>query len=720
MQPIRRRRYYSKRMGLIAMPEILIYGPIGMGWGKTAEEIRGELRDAGGADVVVRINSAGGSFSEGPAIYTALTGYDGNVETAVDGVAYSMAAVVLQAGRTRRMASNSVIMVHGSQFSAEGSAEEMRKTADMMDIHTESMVSAFTAKGIAEDIVRGWLTDGEDHYFTAQQALDAGLIDEISSAVDMAAAVKYIPEDIKLPPALAAYRNPEEGKTMPDPKAIKDLSPDDQAVVTAGIDIAAFSADRNKNIRAGELAGKAAEMKRQNAIRAFFERPQFSDNARIGQDNVAVFADLRDKCLADFNVSPEMARDAALDLQDGMPSPILAVETHTQAAGSSFGHMDRAPSRAAARTPYAAPGIDGKEKFIEAMTETLVVKGNLERDREKLRKAQENEFLSMSVYELARHYLGMNGARITGSRREQIIGQAMISAAGISHSTSDFSSVLENVANKALLMGFEEAPETWQEWARTGTLPDFKQGSRVNMSTFGDLDIVYENGEYKYGSFTDLKEVLTLVTYGKLFSISRQALANDDLSALSGIPRSMGRAAARKVGDLAYNVLINNAAMNQDSTTLFHANHSNIGTGGVPAIAAGGTLDEASKLMGLQTDPTGNVLNIEPAIFLVPRALRVSAQNLMDLNPVETSNAFHSAFKVVSDARLDSNSATAWYLAADPNRHDTVEVAFLNGQETPYLEAKDGWSVDGVEYKVRIDAVAAALDFRGLVYNAGA
>ena len=91
------------------------------------------------------------------------------------------------------------------------------------------------------------------------------------------------------------------------------------------------------------------------------------------------------------------------------------------------------------------------------------------------------------------------------------------------------------------------------------------------MSTFGDLDVVYENGEYKYGSFSDLKETLTLLTYGKLFNISRQALINDDLNAFTRIPMSMGRAANRKVGDLAYGVLTANAALNQDSTELFHA-----------------------------------------------------------------------------------------------------------------------------------------------------
>jgi hypothetical protein len=51
--------------------------------------------------------------------------------------------------------------------------------------------------------------------------------------------------------------------------------------------------------------------------------------------------------------------------------------------------------------------------------------------------------------------------------------------------------------------------------------------------------------------------------------------------------------------------------------------------------------------------------------------------------------------------------------------HDTVEVAFLDGNQTPFLESQDGWKQDGVEYKVRIDAVAGAMDYRGLYQNDG-
>ncbi|MGB5534838.1 MAG: head maturation protease, ClpP-related, partial [Thiogranum sp.] len=192
--------------------EIMIYGPIGMAAGTTAEEVLSEL--SGDDDVLVRINSAGGSFTDGPAIYNALRNHGGRVDTVIDGVGYSMASVILQAGKNRSMAENAVIMVHGAQFAANGSSSEMRKAADMMDVHTKAMRSAFVGRGISESVVDGWLNDGEDHFFTAEDALAAGLIDEISSPVDMAAALTHIPRDIPLPQQLAAYRNPPTGATL--------------------------------------------------------------------------------------------------------------------------------------------------------------------------------------------------------------------------------------------------------------------------------------------------------------------------------------------------------------------------------------------------------------------------------------------------------------------------------------------------------------------------
>ncbi len=200
---------------------------------------------------------------------------------------------------------------------------------------------------------------------------------------------------------------------------------------------------------------------------------------------------------------------------------------------------------------------------------------------------------------------------------------------------------------------------------------------------------------------------------------------NDDLSALVNVPRGMASAAARVIDDKVINVLINNAALNQDSTALFHANHSNLvapGSGDPPTVSS---IQAGFVAMAKQTGPQGAILDITPSLLIVPVTLDATARTIVNAinDPAGTTfmepNPFQGRLEVVSTARLDADDPLQWYLSANPNTFDTVEVAFLDGQDAPYLETKDGWSVDGVEYKVRLDCVAAALDFRGLYQNDG-
>jgi hypothetical protein len=205
-------------------------------------------------------------------------------------------------------------------------------------------------------------------------------------------------------------------------------------------------------------------------------------------------------------------------------------------------------------------------------------------------------------------------------------------------------------------------------------------------------------------------------------------IINDDLAALSSIPSNMGRAAARKVGDLAYNILISNPTMNQDGTALFDATHNNIAaTAGAPSVAI---VDEMRTAMALQTDPSGATLNMNLDRLIVPKALVGVASTLrnaqFDPDTAETSgnvagnrpNWVAGTFEVISDPRLDQDSAVKWYAAGSPA--DLVEVTFLNGNSAPMMEQQSGFTVDGTTYKVRLDATATPLDFRGLAYNAGA
>ncbi len=375
-------------------------------------------------------------------------------------------------------------------------------------------------------------------------------------------------------------------------------------------------------------------------------------------------------------------------------------------------------------------GADELEKWMIGTSLALELRAGLIKDPEEARKARaDNQFTGMSLNDLARDYLVRVNADIQGFGRQQIVGLAF-TRAGM-HSTSDFANLLENTARKSMLIGFDEAPETWAAWAAVGNLQDFKAASRINISTFSDLEQVIEGGEYEEGHISDLKETIQLGKYGKLFTISREAIINDDMDGFTKVPRAMGRAANRKIGDVAYAVLTANAALNQDSVTLFNAAHNNLGTGGVITES---TLDEFMRLMSAQRAPApaageqGAVLNMTPKHLLVPRAIVMTARKVIETPtaPIQgtntgdlTVNTQANRWNLVSDQRLDADSTTRYYGLADQNLFDTIEVAFLDGQQEPYMESQDGFKQDGVTYKVRTEVAAAAMDFRGAVRNAG-
>ncbi|MCP4185298.1 MAG: hypothetical protein GY761_18640 [Hyphomicrobiales bacterium] len=337
-----------------------------------------------------------------------------------------------------------------------------------------------------------------------------------------------------------------------------------------------------------------------------------------------------------------------------------------------------------------------------------------------------NPFAGLSMIETARHFLGSNNVNTKGMDGFRVAGEAFTRITNGSHTSSDFPAVLGNVAAKAVLIGFNEAEETWQEWAGTGALSDFKQADLVALSAYSNIDLVPEGDDFTEGTFSDLKENAQLDTYGKLFQITRQALINDDLSIFNTIPSAMGRAAARKVGDLAYGVLTGNPVMVEDGNTLFNALHNNdAAIGGAPSVS---TLNDVFVAMALQKDSSGKAtLGYRAAHIVVPVELQTDVETLMratyDPNAVAgtlTPNPVQGTMKVTSDHRLSADSATQWYCLANPNTVDTIRVYGLNGAPMPVVEREPVFKSDATSFKVRVDAVAVPTGWRGAYRNVGA
>lgn len=352
---------------------------------------------------------------------------------------------------------------------------------------------------------------------------------------------------------------------------------------------------------------------------------------------------------------------------------------------------------------------DETETRREMMTEALLHRSDPSRPL----PDGARQFVGLSLIELARDSLADKGVSTRGLDRMQVATRAF-------QSTSDFPDILANVANKSLRQAYESAPRTFTPWARQTSAADFKPINRAALSDAPALETVTENGEFKRGAITDGKETYQLVTVGKILGLTRQAIINDDLSAFTRLPAMFASAAANYESDTVYSILTANANL-ADGVALFHNTHANLtGTGTVISVDS---LGVARSMMRKQKTPKGNVMNLLPRFMIVPSALETVAAQFVSQAYVASQsshiNPFAGALEVISEARLDASSATAWYLAADNGTIDTVEYCYLEGNNGVYLETRQGFDVDGMEIKARLDFAAKAIDYRGLYKNNG-
>jgi hypothetical protein len=332
------------------------------------------------------------------------------------------------------------------------------------------------------------------------------------------------------------------------------------------------------------------------------------------------------------------------------------------------------------------------------------------------------EFRGLSLIEMAKDALERRGARTRGMSKMEVASEALGLRAGVGyHSTSDFPAILANVANKTLRAAYDSTPRTFTAWARRATIVDFKPVQRTQLGGAPDLQRVLESGEFSYGTIGEGKEVYALATYGRIVAITRQTLINDDLDAFTRISAAFGAAAADLESDIVYSILTANAAMG-DGVALFHATHANLGTAAVIGETA---LSEAYRMFGQQKGIEDRLISILPRYIIVPpgkRSLEARKQ-ITATTPANTAdvNTFAGRLEVIEEPRLIPGAGQdPWYLAADPARIDTVEYAYLEGQQGVYTETRMGFEVDGLEIKARHDFASKAIDWRGLYKNAGA
>ena len=305
----------------------------------------------------------------------------------------------------------------------------------------------------------------------------------------------------------------------------------------------------------------------------------------------------------------------------------------------------------------------------------------------------------ISLQELLLEAAWANGAtaRTFKSDPRQILRAAFSGMGGVQAglSTIDLGGILSNVANKFLLDGFNAVERVWRNVAAVGPVSDFKAITRYRLIGKDQYEKVAPGGEIKHGTLGEISYKNQADTYGLMLSIDRRDLINDDLGAITLVPRKLGRGAGLKINDVFWTVFLNHAAF-------FTVANKNLLTGADTALSIDG-LTKAEQAFLEQVDPDGKPLGIMPAIVLAPPSLSaIGTQLFKSLELRETTanakypvaNPHQGKFRVeisryLSNPQYPGNSSKAWYLLADPNDLPVVEVVFLNGQEAPVIETAE-------------------------------
>jgi len=292
-------------------------------------------------------------------------------------------------------------------------------------------------------------------------------------------------------------------------------------------------------------------------------------------------------------------------------------------------------------------------------------------------------------------------------------------------STIDIGGILSNVANKFLLDGFYSVERTWRNICATRNVSDFKTVTSYRLVGKDQYEQVAPGGELKHGTLGEESYTNKADTYGLTLTIDRRDIINDDLGAIT-TPRKLGRGSGSKINDVFWTTFMNNSSF-------FAAGNNNYLEGADTVLSIDG-LTKAEVAFMDQVDTDGKPIGIMPSIMLVPTALSAIGTQLyksMELRDTTSStkypvsNPHQGKFRVevsryLANAAYQGNSSKAWYLLADPGDLPVIEVAFLNGQESPTIETADAdFHVLGVQMRGYHDFGCALQDPRGGVKSKG-
>jgi len=594
------------------------------------------------------------------------------------------------------MPDNALMMIHNCWSMAAGDAESLRTSANLLDTYSASYRQTYARKsGASEAQVDEWMAAGAGAgtCFTAAAAVEAGLADEVVAPVDVRASVPRFP---------AGRFTNAQAALLRGWAALPSLSPEENPNPSLN-PMTSQSQAGGAPAATTEVQPVAAAATEAVTVQAQAPQPVAASTESATIAGLRREADIR-RCAA----SAGLAADVVQAMVDGgKPFAQVAMDIVTAHAQVIEGRAGAAGHPA--RIQVTRDAGDSVMAGIGEMLEARINPGAKIGDAGK-------QYRGYSLMECVRIFAESRGINTAGRSKSDLVAMAM-------HSTSDFPLLFSNLAGKTLTAAYEEEPHTWKPLARQQNLPDFKQSTDLILAADLAPLALLEGGEYQKGTLTEAQATWKLATYARKVTISRQAIINDDLSALERTPEYLGRGFRRLESNLIWAQITSNATVSVDGQALFAAGHNNTGTG---AIGIAG-VNAAKKAMRKQTDISGVTVNLTPDYLIVPTDLEATALQFLyptgyapaALTGAAGPNVYAGAMQLIVEPRLDG-SATQWYAASAPSKVEGLVYGYLADEPGPTITPVTERDPDGLTLLARFDFGCAVKDYRFIYRSTGA
>ena len=616
---------------------------------ETAAQVRDVLERHPTAPLTVRVNSYGGSPFAATAIYNTILG---KARIFVEGIAASAATLVCCAGYCSA-AENTLFMIHGAWTSNGGNAQQLRQSAEIMEKASDGMARIYaqkTHRSITE--IRQLLNDGKDHWFTAQEALTWGLIDEITAPLAIKA-------------RLGSLQLPERLRTM----------------------------NENTDVAAIEARAMAAERQRASDIRA----------------KVALVTKGLPSARAELTALQDQMIANGIPVAEAIDRILWKIGEDSEPLGNGQGMlntpMGHPRSFMSNPVPYGGRGVS---EFVDAASDALAWRMGA-----KLKEIHPaaRDFRETSLTGIAALALQACGINPTGMSADRLIQAAhstsdfpvLLQESGNRTLTTRFEQMAADHRDFCTLGDVSNFKE--QKAANISAFPGLSHKPEAGEITYGTVTEgaePYKLGTYAKGFAMPRESLINddLGAFASMIQVAANAGARLERDLVFGVLTSNPLMSDGKN-------LFHVDHYNVDDT------HTTINVAGLGAARV--LMKKQKDSSGGYVQMVPRFIICPVALETASESLVSSLTYRVDLLGDQQTPQWVKALRIIADPRLDTVDAGNWYLLSEPEAAPVIRLAFLNGQRSPTIEQDADFDRDMIKFKVRLDVAAAAIGFAGAV-----